>query len=80
MKCGCMQGCCVDARPGVRSWRHMVQVAVSTRTNRVGAAARVNRRLLKNYKDSRGKQLNVLLAPRGGWVSDKPAAPGGFLK
>jgi len=38
--CGCMQVCCVGARPGVRSWRTMVQVAVSTKTNRVGAAAR----------------------------------------
>jgi len=40
VKCGCMQGCCEDARSGVRSWRRMVQVAVSTKTNRVGAAAR----------------------------------------
>ena len=39
VKCGCMQGCCESARPGVRSWRRMVQVAVSMKTNRVGAAA-----------------------------------------
>jgi len=31
--------CCVGARPGVRSWRSMVQVAASTKTNKVGAAA-----------------------------------------
>ena len=29
MKCGCMQGCCEGARPGVRSWRSMVQVALN---------------------------------------------------
>jgi len=40
VKCGCMQGCCICARPGVRSCWSMVQVAVSTKTNRVGAAAR----------------------------------------
>jgi len=40
MKCGCMQGCYEDARPGVRSWQAMVQVAMSTKTNQVGAAAR----------------------------------------
>jgi len=40
VKCGCMQGCCEGARPGVRSWRRMVQVEVSTKTNRFGAAAR----------------------------------------
>ena len=39
VKCGCMQGCCKGARLGVRSWRAMVQVAVSTKTNSVGAAA-----------------------------------------
>ena len=39
VKCGCMQGCCVGARSGVRSWRSMVQVAESTKTNRAGAAA-----------------------------------------
>jgi len=31
VKCGCMQGCCVGARPGVRSWQTIVQVAVSKR-------------------------------------------------
>jgi len=36
--CGCMQGCCEGARPGVRSWQ--VQVPMSTNTNKVGAAAR----------------------------------------
>jgi len=40
VKCGCMKECCEGARPGVRSWRAMVQVAVSTRTNRVSTAAR----------------------------------------
>ena len=40
VKCDCMQGCCAGARPGVRSWQRMVQVAVSTKTNRAGAAAR----------------------------------------
>jgi len=39
VKCGYIQGCCEGARPGVRSWRAMVQVAVSTKTNRVGVAA-----------------------------------------
>jgi len=39
VKYGCMQGRCEGARPGVRSWRRMV-VAVSTKTKRVGAAAR----------------------------------------
>ena len=39
VQCGCMQGCCVGARSGVRSWRSMVQVAESTKTNRAGAAA-----------------------------------------
>ena len=40
VKCGCMQGCCVGARLGVRSWRSMVRVAASTKTNRVGAVTR----------------------------------------
>jgi len=40
VKCGCMQECWVGARPGVRSWLSMVQVAVSTEINIVGAAAR----------------------------------------
>ena len=40
VKSGCMQGCCEGARPGVRSWRSMVQVAISTKTNKIGAAAR----------------------------------------
>jgi len=40
VKCGCMQGCCEGARQGVRSWRAMVQVAMSTKTNKIGAAAR----------------------------------------
>ena len=40
VKCGCIQGCCECARPGVKSWRCMVQVVVSTQTNRFGAAAR----------------------------------------
>jgi len=41
VKCGCMQGSCEGARPGVRSWRSMVQVAASKKTKRVGAAARL---------------------------------------
>jgi len=40
VKCGCIQGCCECARPGVKSWRCMVQVVVSMQTNRFGAAAR----------------------------------------
>ena len=39
VKCGCMQGCCECAMPGVRSWRRMVQVPVITQTNRFGTAA-----------------------------------------
>jgi len=37
VKCGCMQGCCEGARQGVRSGRTMVQVAMNTKTNKVGA-------------------------------------------
>jgi len=40
VKCGCIQGCCECARPGVRFWQRMVQVTVSTHTNRFGAVAR----------------------------------------
>jgi len=40
VKCDCMQGCCEGARPGVRSWQAMVQVAMSTKTNKVSATAR----------------------------------------
>jgi len=40
VECGCIQGCSECARPGMRSWWRMVQVAVSTKTNRFGAAAR----------------------------------------
>jgi len=40
VKCDCMQGCGEGARPGVRSWQAMVQVATSTKTKKVGAAAR----------------------------------------
>jgi len=40
VKCGGMQKCCEGARPGVRVRRSMEQVAVSTKTNRVGAGAR----------------------------------------
>jgi len=39
VKCGCMQGCCVGVRPDLRPWRSMVQIVVSTKTNRVGADA-----------------------------------------
>jgi len=39
VKYGCMQGCCECARPGMRSWWRMMQVAASTKTSRVGAAA-----------------------------------------
>ena len=45
VKCGCMQGCCEWARPGMRSWWRMMQVAVSTKTNRFGAAARQSQAL-----------------------------------
>jgi len=40
VKSDCMQGCCVGARPGVRSWWRMVQVTVCTKTNRVDSTAR----------------------------------------
>ena len=40
VKCGCMQGYCEGARLGVRSWRRMVHIAVNTKTNTFGAAAR----------------------------------------
>jgi len=40
VKCGCMRGCCECARLGMRSWWHMMQVAVIMKTNRFGAAAR----------------------------------------
>ena len=40
VKCGCMQGCCEGARLGVRSSPCMVQEVLSSKTNRVGAAAR----------------------------------------
>ena len=28
---------------------------------------------------TRGMHFDFLLTPRGGWVGDKPVAPGGFL-
>ena len=37
---GCMQGCCVGVREGVRSRRCMERVTVSTKSTRVDAAAR----------------------------------------
>jgi len=40
VKFGCMQGCCEAARQVVRSWRPMVQVAMRTKINKLGAAAR----------------------------------------
>ena len=42
MKCGGIHGCCEGARPGVRSCPSlcMVQVALSTKTNRVGPVTR----------------------------------------
>jgi len=40
VKCGYMQGCYDDARPVERSWRCMVEVTVSMKTKRVGAATR----------------------------------------
>ena len=40
VECGCVQGCCEDVRQGVRFWRSMLQAVVSTKWNRVGAAAR----------------------------------------
>ena len=29
VKCGCTQGCCVGARPGVRSWLTIIRVQVA---------------------------------------------------
>jgi len=40
VECGCMQGCCEGARLGARFSLCMVQEVLSTKTNRVGAAAR----------------------------------------
>jgi len=40
VKCCCMQGCCECARLGMQSWWRMIQVAVSTNTNRFGTTAR----------------------------------------
>jgi len=40
VKCGCMQGCYEGAKQGVRFWRAMVQITMSMKTNKVGAAAR----------------------------------------
>jgi len=40
VKCGCIQGCCEGARPGMWSWWRMVQVLVSTKTDRFGSATR----------------------------------------
>ena len=40
LKCSGMQGCCVGGRLGVRSCWSMVQVAASTKTNRVSVAIR----------------------------------------
>ena len=40
VKCDCMQGCCECARTGMRVWWCVMQVAVSTKTNRFGAATR----------------------------------------
>jgi len=40
VEAGCIHGCCVGARIGVRSWRCMGEVIVRTRSNRVGAVAR----------------------------------------
>jgi len=39
VKCGCMQGCGKGARPGVRSSQAMVQVVMSTKTKKIGAAS-----------------------------------------
>ena len=40
VNCVCMKGCCEGARSGVKSWRAVVQVAMNTKTKKVGAAAR----------------------------------------
>jgi len=40
VKCSGMHRCCEGARPSVSSCRSMVQVAVRSETNRVGAVAR----------------------------------------
>jgi len=40
VKCCGMQGCCVGGRTDVRSCRKIVHTVASTKTNRVGAAAR----------------------------------------
>ena len=37
---GCMQGCCVGGRIGVRSRRYVETVMVRTKSTRVGHAAR----------------------------------------
>ena len=43
VKCGCMQGCCEGARPGVRSWQAMVQVVMSMKTKKISATAECSR-------------------------------------
>jgi len=50
VKYGCMQVCCECVRPGMRSWWRMMQVAVSTKTNRFGAAARQSLLFKKKLK------------------------------
>jgi len=40
VKSGDMQGCCVGGWPGMRSYLRILHVALKTKTNRVGAAAR----------------------------------------
>ena len=39
VKCCCMQGCCEDARPGVIFWQAMVQVELTSKTNKVRAVS-----------------------------------------
>ena len=75
VKCGCMQRCYEGARAGVRSQRSMEQVAVSTKTNRVGAAAncRCHRHapMIEGGEPppngcGLGKRTQVMLGPRVG--------------
>jgi len=61
VKCGCMQGCYECARPGMQSWWRMMQVAVSTKTNRFGAAARQSQVSPPHARYDRG------------WESQRPA-------
>ena len=68
-----MQGCCVGARQGVRSWGSMVQVAVSMRTNRVGAQLlRANHRSPTRAHDRGGES-----PPKGRGLGKRTHGDGG---